>query len=562
MGPEGFAGVTAFGQAGTTGGEGGPVVEVGDAEELLAAIGMPGPTIVLVQSTIAVPPGLHKVSSHTTVLGADGTGGITGGGLSIGRRTATSPDHPDAVRNVIIRDLRFHGAATKAINVEWFAHHVWIDHNELSDAGDGLIDIKRGATHVTVSWNHTHTHRKNMLLGHSDDNHDQDVGRLKVTYHHNWFDHTMQRNPRARFGNPVHVFNNYYLGNCDVGVAAQAGAGCVVEGNFFEDVDRPATIHYAGPPGNLVLRNNFYLNSGEPEHDGGHVEDPRDYYDYTLDDAREVKALVTAGAGITGSKRPVVRVSGPVSGPRRYDRTRPRPPRAVLDLLHDSTRTARPRVVDLAAGTGLSALAWMGRAAAITAVEPAEPMRAVLRRNIAELPDGHGCAVVDATAENTGLPDESADLVTVFHAFQWLDPHQVLPEAVRILRPGGVFAIAGTAMSPRIDDAVDAAFAECRRRVAALRPPDTRPRQNRTELLTASGLFRDIRAIKLHASDEGDADRLIDLIRTLRGTAALLRSGHTEAELGIDRLGELAHDRLRGPMPWTWTWTCYLATRG
>mgnify|MGYP006140738619 CR=1 FL=1 len=26
------------------------------------------------------------------------------------------------------------------------------------------------------------------------------IGRLKVTYHHNWFDQTPQRNPRVRFG--------------------------------------------------------------------------------------------------------------------------------------------------------------------------------------------------------------------------------------------------------------------------------------------------------------------------------------------------------------------------
>lgn len=185
----------------------------------------------------------------------------------------------------------------------------------------------------------------------------------------------------------------------------------------------------------------------------------------------------------------------------------------------------------------------------------------MLRRHIAELPDGHGCAVVDATAENTGLPDESVDLVTVFHAFQWLDPARVLPEVARILRPGGVLAIAGTRIPPRIDDDIDAAFTDYRRRVAALRPADTRPRPSRTELLADSGLFHDVRAVALHAEDAGDAVRLLDLTRTLGGTAALLRAGHTEADLGLDRLAALARDRLRRPVPWTWTWTCYLATR-
>src|SRR5215470_3212086 len=60
---------------------------------------------------------------------------------------------------------------------------------------------------------------------------------MRVSYHHNWFDDTPQRNPRARFGEPAHIFNNYYFSNSDVGVACQVSAGCTVEGNYFEDVE-------------------------------------------------------------------------------------------------------------------------------------------------------------------------------------------------------------------------------------------------------------------------------------------------------------------------------------
>ena len=86
-----------------------------------------------------------------------------------------------------------------------------------------------------------------MLLGHDDGNGAQDTGRLKVTYHHNWFDRTPQRNPRVRFGEPVHVFNNYYVYNTDVGVACQANAGCVVEGNYFENVEEPVSNQLRRP---------------------------------------------------------------------------------------------------------------------------------------------------------------------------------------------------------------------------------------------------------------------------------------------------------------------------
>jgi pectate lyase len=179
-----------------------------------------------------------------------------------------------------------------------FAHHVWIDHNELSDCYDGPIDIKRGSDYVTVSWNHTHHHTKNMLLGHSDTNGAQDIGRLRVTYHHNWFDDTPQRNPRVRFGEPVHIFNNYYFSNSDVGVACQANAGCTVEGNYFEDVEEPMTIRYSGPTGRMVQRNNVFVGTSGKPVVGGSVVDPASYYSYTLDNPADVKAIVVQGAGV------------------------------------------------------------------------------------------------------------------------------------------------------------------------------------------------------------------------------------------------------------------------
>jgi pectate lyase len=201
------------------------------------------------------------------------------------------------VHNVIIRNLVFTNAADDSINVQMFSHHVWIDHNDLSNGFDGLIDIKRGSSFVTVSWNHTHDHTKNMLLGHDDSNGAQDIGRLKVTYHHNWFDETPQRNPRVRFGEPVHVFNNYYFHNTDVGVACRANGGCMVEGNYFEDVEEPMSIHYAGPTGRMVERTNVFAGSSGAPDVGGTVQEPSAFYSYTLDNPNDVKAIVTAGAG-------------------------------------------------------------------------------------------------------------------------------------------------------------------------------------------------------------------------------------------------------------------------
>ena len=299
-GPVGFASLNALGQNGTTGGEGGPTVTVSTAAEFLDFISRPGPYVIRVNGLIALPAGMHDVTSHKSLIGVGAYSGITGAGLNIGDPVsdATTPPPGGGVHNVIIRNMIFRGSPDDAINVQMFAHHVWIDHNELSDGYDGLIDIKRGADYITVSWNHTHHHTKNMLLGHSDTNGAQDIGRLKVTYHHNWFDDTPQRNPRVRFGEPVHVFNNYYFSNSDVGIACQAKAGCTVEGNYFEDVEEPMTIRYSGPRGRMVERNNVFVGTSGKPVVGGSVVDPASYYSYTLDNPADVKAIVMQGAGV------------------------------------------------------------------------------------------------------------------------------------------------------------------------------------------------------------------------------------------------------------------------
>jgi pectate lyase len=297
--PIGFASVNALGQNGTTGGAGGPTVTVDTASEFLTAIAQTGPLNIKVSGMLALPGPMHNVTSDKTIVGVGANSGFTGGGLNIGLPVSDSVTSPpaNAVHNVIVRNLNFRNAPDDAINVQMFSHHIWIDHNSLSQSFDGLIDVKRGSDYVTVSWNHTFQHTKNMLLGHDDNAGAQDIGHLRVTYHHNWFDRTPQRNPRVRFGEPVHVFNNYYVYNTDVGVACQANAGCVVEGNYFEDVEEPFSLSYAGPRGRIVARNNVFVGESGTGETGGTVVEPRTYYSYTVADPTGVKATVVAGAG-------------------------------------------------------------------------------------------------------------------------------------------------------------------------------------------------------------------------------------------------------------------------
>ncbi|MEV4350986.1 pectate lyase [Actinoplanes sp. NPDC049596] len=279
--PVGFASLNG----GTTGGSSSTVVTVTSASALKSALSSSTSQTVRVSGLISIS-GMYNVASNKTVVGVGSGSGITGGGLNL-----------SGVRNVILRNLVFRNASDDSINVQTNTTNVWIDHNDLANGYDGLIDIKRGSDFITVSWNKLHDHDKSMLLGHSDDNGSQDIGHLRVTYVHNWFDGTNQRHPRVRFGNPVHVLNNYYSNIGSYGVASTENAGVFVERNYFENVGSP-TVTQTGDSasGNLKVLNNYKVNSGtEQVRNGASVAAIP--YSYTPEANNTVKATVTSGAG-------------------------------------------------------------------------------------------------------------------------------------------------------------------------------------------------------------------------------------------------------------------------
>jgi pectate lyase len=286
---DGFASVNAYNQNGTWGGAGGTAVTVTTGDQLADYAGRRDPYIITVSGRIAIDD-MITVVANKTIVGAGSTAEITGGGLQMG--STTRPGN-----NVIVRNLRFTDASDDSISVTNSAHHVWIDHCDLSRGYDGLLDVKRSSDYVTISWNHFHNHSKVALLGHND-SHTADRGKLKVTYHHNFFNGTDQRHPRVRFGEPVHVYNNYYKGNSLYGVASTEDAGVLVEANYFENVAHPIHVGYdKSGPGRVVERDNVYVGSGVPQTLGTVIE-ARTYYSYTPDDARSVPSIVVAGSGV------------------------------------------------------------------------------------------------------------------------------------------------------------------------------------------------------------------------------------------------------------------------
>lgn len=283
---------------GTTGGAGGATVTVSSFADFRTQAQNSGARTILVNGMLS-GSGTVEISANKTIRGVGATSGISGTTLNI---EDMSP------ANVIIQNMNIRGVpGNDAIQIE-NATHIWIDHNTMSstieddpDFYDGMLDITHAADFITVSWNVIRDHWKTSLVGHSDDNESEDSGHLRVTYHHNWFDRTFERGPRVRFGETVHVFNNYYSNvnnNSDsYAIASTMDAGLLVEGNAFENV-RQACWSASGfadsGPGRLVARNNSLTSSGPCETNGTVAAVP---YGYTAENVGSVRSSVMAGAG-------------------------------------------------------------------------------------------------------------------------------------------------------------------------------------------------------------------------------------------------------------------------
>ncbi|MDQ8004394.1 MAG: DUF5018 domain-containing protein [Pedobacter sp.] len=144
--------------------------------------------------------------------------------------------------NIIIRNITFQDYYDDGINIgNLETHHIWVDHCTVghpttmptdSEHPDGGIDVKDGASYITISWTIYRNSWKTGLIGHSDGNASKDVGRLKVTHYANHFKNTNSRNPRVRFGE-VHVLNCLSEEIKLYGIAAAIGANVFAENNFY-----------------------------------------------------------------------------------------------------------------------------------------------------------------------------------------------------------------------------------------------------------------------------------------------------------------------------------------
>ncbi|KJY42443.1 methyltransferase type 11 [Streptomyces sp. NRRL B-1568] len=121
----------------------------------------------------------------------------------------------------------------------------------------------------------------------------------------------------------------------------------------------------------------------------------------------------------------------------QYAASRPSYPPDLFDCIEEFTGRplAGARVADVGAGTGIATALLSERGADVMAVEPGEAMAAEFHEALPDLP------IVRGDGNALPLADASYDLVTYAQSWQWTDTDRSVPEALRVLRPGGALAI-------------------------------------------------------------------------------------------------------------------------
>ncbi|CAN1775533.1 Probable pectate lyase 4 [Linum perenne] len=174
-----------------------------------------------------------NVSSYKTIDGRGQRIKFTGKGLRL-----------KECEHVIVCNLEFEGGRghdVDGIQIKPNSKHIWIDRCSLSDYEDGLIDITRESTDITISRCHFSRHDKTILIGADASNITDRC--MRITIHHCFFDGTRQRHPRVRYAK-VHLYNNYTRNWGIYAVCASVESQIYSQCNIYEAGQKKVAFKY------------------------------------------------------------------------------------------------------------------------------------------------------------------------------------------------------------------------------------------------------------------------------------------------------------------------------
>lgn len=115
----------------------------------------------------------------------------------------------------------------------------------------------------------------------------------------------------------------------------------------------------------------------------------------------------------------------------QYDKHRLSPPAELIEWLAKmACGDNKPELlVDLGCGTGLSTRPWASFAHKVIGIDPSDELLAVAN---SQNQSDH-ISYMKGFGSDTGLKDQSVDIVTAMHSIHWMEPDSTLSEIVRVL---------------------------------------------------------------------------------------------------------------------------------
>ncbi len=235
-----------------------------------------------------------------------------------------------------------------------------------------------------------------------------------------------------------------------------------------------------------------------------------------------------------------------------YVKFRPTYPQGAVDLIRSVASLNRESLVaDVGCGTGIFSKLLLETGATVIGIEPNGPMLEAAKQFLADEPRFRA---VQATAEETGLDDQSVDAITAAQAFHWFRREEARVEFQRILKPGGwVFLVWN---ERRSDSSKFAHEYESILQELATDYATTRHRNTSDEELL--GWFRDSSA-RMESFDHSQTMSLEGLLGRAYSSSYVPAAGTHEREVITDRLSQLFEQcQVEGEVRWDYRTKVYL----
>jgi len=121
-----------------------------------------------------------------------------------------------------------------------------------------------------------------------------------------------------------------------------------------------------------------------------------------------------------------------------YDKFRSPYPTEIIEYLYSKIGFSEESVIaDIGSGTGKFSRLLLERGSTVYCVEPNDDMRQTAENELRNAAGYKKFISINATAENTGLPDKSIDFITAAMSFHWFNRTMFSIECRRILKESG-----------------------------------------------------------------------------------------------------------------------------